>query len=200
MAILGTGWPSPGAEVSAFHRSCQGFQDPLAAPVLSPGRRPVRQGCGRPNHLGSPCGTRPLTTPAPGSDRRLSGEAHQVRRHQPQPRSHHDTDAGHPSPDQTRPCPIENTVNGSLTPKRRRPITENPEYAAFARRILRAYSRRIAAGDVESLTHLISPSDDIDNAIQQAVSGLRASGYSWTEIGARLGITRQAAQQRWGHP
>jgi hypothetical protein len=27
---------------------------------------------------------------------------------------------------------------------------------------------------------------------------LRAAGYSWAEIGARLGITRQAAQQRWG--
>ncbi len=33
----------------------------------------------------------------------------------------------------------------------------------------------------------------------QAVTGLRAFGYSWAEIGSRLGITRQAAQQRWGH-
>jgi hypothetical protein len=24
------------------------------------------------------------------------------------------------------------------------------------------------------------------------------SGYSWAEIGSRLGVTRQAAQQRWG--
>jgi hypothetical protein len=29
------------------------------------------------------------------------------------------------------------------------------------------------------------------------VKGLRAYGYSWAEIGSRLGITRQAAQQRW---
>jgi hypothetical protein len=27
---------------------------------------------------------------------------------------------------------------------------------------------------------------------------LRACGYSWAEIGSRLDITRQAAQQRWG--
>ncbi len=40
--------------------------------------------------------------------------------------------------------------------------------------------------------------DEIDTAIAQAVKGLRACGYSWAEIGARLGITRQAAQQRWG--
>ncbi len=38
-------------------------------------------------------------------------------------------------------------------------------------------------------------SNAIDNAIQQAVNGLRVAGYSWAEIGARLGITRQAAQQ-----
>jgi len=40
--------------------------------------------------------------------------------------------------------------------------------------------------------------DEIDSAISQAVAGLRALGYSWAEIGSRLGITRQAAWQRWG--
>lgn len=39
-----------------------------------------------------------------------------------------------------------------------------------------------------------------DDAQMEAVSGLRATGYSWAAIGARLGITRQAAQQRWGLP
>ena len=43
-------------------------------------------------------------------------------------------------------------------------------------------------------------SAEIDTAISQAVNGLRAFGYSWAEIGTRLGITRQAAQQRWGRP
>jgi len=108
------------------------------------------------------------------------------------------TSPGQPSPDQTRPCPIKNAVNDGLTPKRRRPVTENSDYAAFARRIVRAYSRRVATGDVESLAHLINLSDDINNAIQQAVNGLLATGYSWADIGTRLGITRQAAQQRWG--
>jgi hypothetical protein len=108
------------------------------------------------------------------------------------------TNPGQPSPDHTRPRPHQNTVNDALTSKRQRPVTENSEYATFARRILRAYSRRVGAGDVESLAHMISLSDDIDNAIQQAVNGLRAAGYSWAEIGARIGITRQAAQQRWG--
>jgi hypothetical protein len=46
---------------------------------------------------------------------------------------------------------------------------------------------------------MLGLSDQIDTAISQAVTGLRGFGYSWAEIGNRLGITRQAAQQRWGH-
>jgi hypothetical protein len=37
--------------------------------------------------------------------------------------------------------------------------------------------------------------EEIDTAIAEAVKGLSAFG---AEIGSRLGITRQAAQQRWG--
>jgi hypothetical protein len=92
-----------------------------------------------------------------------------------------------------------NTVNPRLTPKpRRRDVVENDEYAAFARRIMAAYGRRVAAGDVEALTHLIALGRDIDHATDQAVIGLRQHGYSWAEIAARIGVTRQAAQQRWG--
>jgi len=40
--------------------------------------------------------------------------------------------------------------------------------------------------------------DEIDAARAEVVKGLRAYGYSWAEIGSRLGITCQAAQQRWG--
>jgi hypothetical protein len=92
----------------------------------------------------------------------------------------------------------QNTVNRPLTPGRARYVVENGEYAAFARRVLRAYARRVADGDVESLACMIGLSAEIDTAIAQAVTGLRATGYSWAEIGARLGVTRQAAQQRWG--
>ena len=92
-----------------------------------------------------------------------------------------------------------NTVKAPLTANRRARPVENDDYAAFARRILRAYARRIATGDVEALTLMLGLSAEIDTAITQAVTGLRGFGYSWAEIGSRLGITRQAAQQRWGH-
>ncbi|MGH3401478.1 MAG: hypothetical protein ACRDRJ_03000 [Streptosporangiaceae bacterium] len=47
---------------------------------------------------------------------------------------------------------------------------------------------------------MISLADDINDAIAQAVTGLRDAGHSWAEIDSRLGVTRQAARQRWGRP
>jgi hypothetical protein len=92
------------------------------------------------------------------------------------------------------------TVKDTLTPNRAGRVVENDEYAAFARRVLRAYTRRVADGDVEALILMFGLAAEIDTAITEAVKGLRTFGYSWAEIGSRLGITRQAAQQRWGRP
>jgi hypothetical protein len=85
-----------------------------------------------------------------------------------------------------------------LTPNRRRRVVENDEYAAFIRRVIRAYSRRVAAGDIEAIAEMTATARELDAAIHEAVTGLRATGYSWAEIAARLNVTRQAAQQRWG--
>ena len=42
---------------------------------------------------------------------------------------------------------------------------------------------------------------DIDDRHRRRPSPACASfGYSWADIAARLGVTRQAAQQRWGAP
>ena len=81
----------------------------------------------------------------------------------------------------TRPADRPPGVNKPLTPKRRYRVVENDEYAAFLRRVIRAYSRRVASGDIEAIT------------------ALRGFGYSWADIAMRLGITRQGAQQRWGN-
>jgi hypothetical protein len=90
------------------------------------------------------------------------------------------------------------SVNKPLTAKRRKPPVENDDYAAFARRVIAAYSRRVACGDIDAITTMAALADDLDTAIRQAITGLRTHGYSWADIGTRLGITRQAAQQRWG--
>jgi hypothetical protein len=54
----------------------------------------------------------------------------------------------------------------------------------------RTYSRRVGDGDVEALALMLGLAEDIDAAIAVAVKGLRERGYSWAEIGSRLGITR----------
>ena len=106
---------------------------------------------------------------------------------------------GRACPDRPRAIPGRpDTVKTTLTSNRRTRLVENDQYAAFARRILRAYARRVADGDVEALALMLGLSAEIDDAISQAVTGLRAFGYSWADIALRLGITRQGAQQRWG--
>jgi hypothetical protein len=90
------------------------------------------------------------------------------------------------------------SVKARLTPNRRRRSVENDEYASFTRRVIRAYARRVATGDVDALAAMTGMATDLDEAISQAVTGLREAGHSWTEIAARLRVTRQAAQQRWG--
>jgi len=94
--------------------------------------------------------------------------------------------------------PIRTPARRSTSRKRGRGEVENTDYAAFAARVIRAHSRRIAEGDVEGLADLLALREALDAATQVAVTGLRRFGYSWGEIASRLGTTRQAAQQRWG--
>ncbi len=89
-------------------------------------------------------------------------------------------------------------VKVRLTLNRRRRRVENDEYASFVRRVIRAHARRVAAGDVDALADMTGLVTELDEAISQAVIGLRKAGYSWAEIATRIGVTRQAAQQRWG--
>ena len=89
------------------------------------------------------------------------------------------------------------SVNARLTPNRRGSV-ENDEYASFIRRVVRACARRVAAGDVDAVADMTGLATDLDEAISQAVTGLRQAGYSWAQIAARLGVTRQAAQQHAG--
>jgi hypothetical protein len=96
-----------------------------------------------------------------------------------------------------------NTVKPALTPKPRKRSkreVENAAFDAFVRRILRAYARRVAAGDVEALRSLSVLSTEVDAVTRLAVAGLRQQpySYSWSEIADRLGVTKQAAQMRYG--
>ena len=84
--------------------------------------------------------------------------------------------------------------------KRTKRAVENAQFDAFVRRILRAYARRVAAGDVEALRSLAQLSSEVDAVTRLAVAGLRTSpyNYSWSEIADRLGVTKQTAHERYG--
>lgn len=89
--------------------------------------------------------------------------------------------------------------NETLTVKRPKRVRETSEYAGFVRRAIRAFSRRVGEqGDVEALADMVATARELDQAITEAVKGLHQFGYSYAEIGQRLGISRQAVQQRWG--
>jgi hypothetical protein len=76
---------------------------------------------------------------------------------------------------------------------------ENDEFRAAIARMIRAYGERVADADDFDLGEMVTLRDDLERAINAAITGQRATyGYSWSVIGNALGITRQAAQQRYG--
>lgn len=90
----------------------------------------------------------------------------------------------------------DNVAAQEPAPRDRR-VVETSEFGAFARRIVRAYGRRVADRDIEALAELAALRDAVDAAITDAARGLHGNPYSWAEIGRVLGITKQAAQQRF---
>lgn len=82
---------------------------------------------------------------------------------------------------------------------RARGRVESDEFAAFARRVVRAFGRRIGDGDEWAIADLVKLRDEIDQALTIGVRQLHdEQGRSWTEIARELGVTRQAARQRYG--
>lgn len=89
--------------------------------------------------------------------------------------------------------------NRGMRPGRRRERVETAAYRDFVRRSIRAYGRRVADGDVEDLTGLLELRREVEEAIADAVVGLRSGGQppSWQTIADVVGVTRQAAMSRW---
>jgi DNA segregation ATPase FtsK/SpoIIIE, S-DNA-T family len=177
--VFGQGWASEGYTAADI--------DPWHGASVSCCRRPGRR-----------AGSKPPTSPTrtwPTSPATPPGCGTQARQHEPP----------------TRPDPLPGLLtSGQLWPPRQcqSPVDGKPAPAAGRQRRVRQlrpprparYARRVAMGDIDALAAMTDLSTEIDSAIGQAVTGLRGFGYSWAEIGIRLGITRQAAQQRWGTP
>lgn len=77
---------------------------------------------------------------------------------------------------------------------------EPSEYVAFCHRVTMSGGRRVAGeGDPADLAELVELRSTVEKAVVVAVRGLRERGWSWGQIAAELGVTRQAAQQVYGH-
>lgn len=85
--------------------------------------------------------------------------------------------------------------------RRERRHVETSEFHEFTRRIIRAYAARVAAQDIEALAGLAQIHREVEDAMRLAVANLhgdpQAGRYSWTDIGRVLGVSRQAARQRF---
>jgi hypothetical protein len=78
---------------------------------------------------------------------------------------------------------------------------ETPDVAKAVIRLVRAIGRRVAVdGNPEYLEELQRVQGALDMAWKDAVDGLRATGFSDSEIGRPLDVTRQAVRQRWPRP
>jgi hypothetical protein len=65
------------------------------------------------------------------------------------------------------------------------------------RRLIKAIGKRIATEDPDELLLLIELDEELRQAWTTAVTGIRRSGFTDRQIGAALGTTRQAVEQRW---
>ena len=50
---------------------------------------------------------------------------------------------------------------------------------------------------LRSIAELVDQRDDVDTALLAAVSDARRADRSWSEIGAMLGVSKQAAQRKY---
>jgi hypothetical protein len=71
---------------------------------------------------------------------------------------------------------------------------------------LERWAASVEAGDLveadtsvlKAIAELAEKRDEVEGELVEAVRSARRANRSWSEIGAMLGVTKQAAQQRYG--
>lgn len=81
--------------------------------------------------------------------------------------------------------------------RRRRRTVDTMDFLAMVGRMLNAAGDRVGDGDPDQFRQLLKLRELLDEALVEAVRGMRDSGTTWEEIGAAAGTTRQAALMRW---
>jgi hypothetical protein len=62
-------------------------------------------------------------------------------------------------------------------------------------RMIRTYAQRVGVADIDNLAPMWEVRQAADEAVTEAITELRAAGFSWADLAARLGTSRQAVQQ-----
>jgi hypothetical protein len=84
--------------------------------------------------------------------------------------------------------------------KRAKAQREAPELGGMLRRMAAAMARRAGEGDLDALVELCEVERAVGSSIKAGAQDAHSFGYSWTDIAAALGLTRQAARQRFMAP
>jgi hypothetical protein len=70
---------------------------------------------------------------------------------------------------------------------------------AWADRVSVSDFREADTGGLRAIAELVDRRDHVEEEITAAVRAARQANRSWSEIGAMLGVSKQAAQRKYGH-
>jgi len=68
------------------------------------------------------------------------------------------------------------------------------------RRTMTAARDRLDDCELEQLADLVDMQRELADLIAHVARGLVANGATWTEIGATVGMSKQAAHEKWSQP
>ncbi len=73
--------------------------------------------------------------------------------------------------------------------------TENGDFGRAAIRMIRAMARRVGAADIAEFGAMWEVMTEAERAVTDTIDGLQKSGYSWSQIGAEIGWSKQRLSQ-----
>jgi hypothetical protein len=65
----------------------------------------------------------------------------------------------------------------------------------MTRRMVRALSKRVGSADPAEFREVWALLAEAEAAVTASIDGLRAAGFSWAEIAAEVGMTKQGVSQ-----